>query len=161
MSSRLVYASKLEEYQYAWPIKSSRPIFRTQPTMYHHHTRCDTIGRNDIGKKHIWQSRLRRTEDNNNKSNITGTSSLKNYPETLCHPIARGQRQSRPFCPYLEGFYRDSLISSEFLAGPPASVFRTVQSVRPGGRTGRTPRGSPSFFDPRTDYGIWSWDRTP
>jgi len=26
-------------------------------------------------------------------------------------------------------------------------VFRTVQSVRPGGRTGRTAGGSPSFFE--------------
>ena len=33
------------------------------------------------------------------------------------------------------------------------TVFRTVQSVRPGGRTGRTAAGSPSFFE--TMDGLW------
>ena len=34
-----------------------------------------------------------------------------------------------------------------------ASVFRTVQSVRPGGRTGQTAGGSPSFFESMD--GLW------
>ena len=123
MSSRLVYVSKLEKYKNSWPIRNSRPIFRTQPTMYHHHTRCDTIGRNDTGKKHIRQNRLRTTEDNDSKSNITRTSSPKNYLRNTISPhMARGQCQSRPFCPHLDGFYGDSLICSEFLAAPRLSL---------------------------------------
>ena len=38
-------------------------------------------------------------------------------------------------------------------------VFRTVQSVRPGGRTGRTAGGSPSFFESMD--GLWEIELGP
>ena len=39
------------------------------------------------------------------------------------------------------------------------TVFRTVQSVRPGGRTGRTAGGSPSFFESKD--GLWDMEVGP
>ena len=38
-------------------------------------------------------------------------------------------------------------------------VFRTVQSVRPGGRTGRSAGGSPSFFESMD--GLWKMRMGP
>ena len=38
-------------------------------------------------------------------------------------------------------------------------MFRTVQSVRPGGRAGRTVGGSPSFFESKD--GLWDMDLGP